>query len=72
MTDLNNRPIEAEIDFDSDGNAYYSEGIYLDTSEPVPYEILQYLSEIYPEDLEDAEYDRSMSSDEEARFFGSN
>lgn len=65
MTDLNNRPIEAEIDFDSEGNAYYSSGVYLDTSEPVPSTILEYLSEVYPEDLDDAEYDRPLDAMED-------
>lgn len=58
MTDLNNRPLEAEIDFDSDGNAYFASATYTDTSEEVPYDMLEELAEAYPEALEDAEYYR--------------
>ncbi len=72
MTDLNNRPIEAEIDFDSEGNAYYASGVYLDTGESVADEVLEYLTEIYPEDLEDAEYERPLIASEEMYdYFGS-
>lgn len=65
MTDLNNRPIEADIDFDSEGNAYYSSGVYCDTGESVPMEILEYLTEIYPEDLDEAEYERPLNATED-------
>lgn len=58
MTDLNDRPIDALIDFDSDGNAYFASAVYLDTGAEVPYDVIEELTEAYPEELEEAEFNR--------------
>lgn len=65
MTDPNNRTVDAEIDFNSDGEAYFSWAIYVDSGEACTDEVLDYLNEEYLEVLFEAEQDARYAKAEE-------
>lgn len=49
------RSVESEVDFNSEGNGYFSRATYVDTGEECSEEVLDYLNEVYAEELYDAE-----------------